>query len=67
MLAAAQALDYATHSPGRGARVARRLVREVVPHWDSDRILYRDLEKVRHLLLSGTVTRKVEKEAGLLV
>ncbi|WP_027366110.1 histidine ammonia-lyase [Desulfotruncus alcoholivorax] len=67
MLAAAQALDFARHTIGKGAQVARRLVREVVPHWDEDRILYRDLHNVHDLLLTGMVNRKVEMEVGLLV
>lgn len=67
LLAASQAMDYMSHNPGKGARTAQRLVREVVPHWDSDRILYRDLEKVRDLLLSRSITVKVEQEVGLLI
>jgi len=66
MLAAAQALDFASHSVGRGTRVAHRLVREVVPHWDEDRVLYKDLHRVHDLLLAGSVNRKVEMEVGML-
>ncbi|MCG8403455.1 MAG: histidine ammonia-lyase [Firmicutes bacterium] len=67
LLAASQALDFVTHSVGKGARVAHRLVRETVPHWNEDRVLYRDLHRVHRLLLSGSVTRKVEMEVGGLV
>ncbi len=67
MLAASQALDFASHTVGKGARMAHRCVRGVVPHWDNDRILYSDLNAVRDLLLSGSVTRKVEMEVGALI
>jgi len=64
MLAAAQALDFVGHTPGRAVRTVHRLVREVVPHWDDDRVLHRDLERV-HGALKGII-RKVEKETGPL-
>lgn len=66
MLAAAQALDFTSHTLGKGSRAAFRLIREVVPHWESDRILYRDLEKVHDLLLSGRIIEGVERETGPL-
>lgn len=66
MLAAAQALDFTSHVIGKGSRAASRVIREVVPHWDGDRILYRDLEKVHGLLLDGRIIDEVEKETGEL-
>ncbi|MGQ9558716.1 MAG: histidine ammonia-lyase [Desulfurispora sp.] len=65
-LAAAQALDYVQHTPGLGSRIAHALVREVVPHWEGDRILYQDLHRVHALLQSGGLVERVEQEIGPL-
>jgi histidine ammonia-lyase len=59
MLAAAQALDFATHGLGKGSRAALKAVREVAPHWNEDRILYQDLNRVHDLLQSGEITERV--------
>lgn len=67
LLAAAQALDFASHNLGVGARITHQLVREVVPHWDDDRILHRDLNRVHELLLTGVITSKVEEKLDSLV
>ncbi|NHM26497.1 histidine ammonia-lyase [Desulfofundulus sp. TPOSR] len=67
MLAASQALDFVSHTLGAGSRIVHRLIREVVPHWHGDRILYRDLHRVRDLLLSGLITERVEQETGPLI
>jgi len=67
LLAAAQGLDFISHTPGRAIRKAYRLVREAVPHWDEDRVLYRDLHRVHELVVSGAVARQVERETGPLV
>jgi histidine ammonia-lyase len=67
MLAAAQALDFTSHQLGQAALLALKMVRSEVPHWDEDRVLYRDLDKVHMLVLGGTVTNQVEQEVGLLI
>lgn len=67
MLAAAQALDFVPHQLGKGAMTAYRLIRKTVPHWREDRILYKDLQKVRDLVMSGIITEEVEKECGPLL
>ncbi len=59
MLAAAQALDFVTHELGRGSRAALQTVREVVPHWNEDRVLYQDLNQVHDLLQSGAINERV--------
>lgn len=66
LLAAAQALDFAKHAIGKGSAAALRLIRQEVPHWERDRVLYRDLERVHDLLLSGRIIEEVEKETGPL-
>jgi histidine ammonia-lyase len=66
MMAAAQALDFVSHNLGAGVRAAHRLIREAVPHWDGDRILYRDLHRVHDLLAGGLITEMVEQEVGPL-
>ncbi|HZK18789.1 MAG TPA: histidine ammonia-lyase [Clostridia bacterium] len=67
MLAAAQAMDFVHHKWGRGAATAHSLVRKTVPHWNEDRILYKDLQKVRDLVVSGIINEEVEKECGVLI
>jgi histidine ammonia-lyase len=64
ILAAAQALDFAGHSLGKGSRAALQVVREVVPHWSEDRVLYQDLNRVHELLQSGAIAGAVRHAAG---
>jgi histidine ammonia-lyase len=67
ILAAAQALDFATHSLGKGSRAALQAVREVAPHWNEDRVLYQDLNRVHDLLQSGVINERVSAATGLLL
>jgi histidine ammonia-lyase len=66
LLAAAQALDFATHNLGKGSRAALQAVREAVPHWNEDRVLYQDLNRVHDLLQSGVINERVSAASGLL-
>ena len=66
MLCAAQGIDFWEHRPGAGTRIAHALIRESVPHLDDDRVLYRDIETIRDLVISGSLVEAVEQEVGPL-
>lgn len=67
LLCAAQALDLFTNlRPGKGTLAAYRLIRENIPHMESDRVLSRDIETLYNLVHSGEVVAAVEKETGRL-
>lgn len=67
ILAACQGMDFAEHSPGKGTAIAHRLVREAVPHWKEDRVLYRDIGKVYELVAGGQLLDEVENAIGDLL
>jgi histidine ammonia-lyase len=67
LLAGAQGVDFRPHKPGQATRVTLQLVRDIVPHWDEDRVLYQDLNRVHELVVSGAVTARVEQEVGALL
>lgn len=66
LMAGAQALDFRTHTPGRGVDAARRAVRRVVAHLDEDRPLYRDHDAMAALVRDNAVLRAVEEAVGPL-
>jgi histidine ammonia-lyase len=67
ILAACQGIDFIKHDLARGTKAAFSKVRERVPHWDADRVLYEDLESIHEILADGTVVETVEKEIGCLL
>ena len=67
LLAAARGMHFAAHRPGRGTAAAYRLLCEVLPRNNDDRILYRDLQAVYDLLKSGRIVQKVEEAIGELL
>ncbi len=64
LLSAAQGLEYHDIEPGKGVKAAYELVREEVPPLEKDRELSPDIEKVRRLVTSRKLVRKVEREIG---
>jgi histidine ammonia-lyase len=67
VLNATQALDFhAPLVPGPGVGAAVRVVRQVVPPLDSDRIMTGDLAAVRELLVDGSLREAVEAAVGEL-
>lgn len=68
MLCAAQGIDFhlKDFTPGQGTQAAHRSIRQHVPFWDEDRILYRDIEKVHHLVVHGDIVREVENVIGVI-
>ena len=65
-MAAAQALDFRTFTPGRGTRKAREIIRKHVDHLEVDRPLYPDHNAMKALVRSGEILEAVEKEIGAL-
>lgn len=66
MLCAAQGIDFQEFSPGSGTQLAHNCIRQIVQKLEQDRILYPDIEKVKQLIVDGTIVREVEVELGEL-
>ena len=65
LMCAAQALEFKKPLiPGRGSKAAYDAVRGIVPSLDSDRVLYKDLEKIERII--PMVIDKVEQSVGRL-
>lgn len=67
LLAGAQGVDFKDPSKlGVGTRIAYDLVRNLVPHLDDDREMYKDMNLVYNLILGHDITKAVEAKVGLL-
>jgi len=67
LLCGAQAMDLFTNmKPGQGTCAAYRVIREVVPHLEKDRALYKDIDIMVNLVRSGKIVEAVEKVVGEL-
>ncbi len=65
-MAAAQALDFREHIPGKGVAKAKEVIRKQVEFLDIDRPLYADHNKMKALVKSCEILEDVEKEIGSL-
>jgi histidine ammonia-lyase len=65
-MAAAQALDFRTHTPGHGVAIARETIRKHVAHLDEDRPLYPDHMAMMELVRRGEILEAVERAIGSL-
>src|SRR5450759_898966 len=65
-MAAAQALDFRTFTPGKGTQKAREVIRKHVAQLEEDRPLYPDHNAMKALVRSGAILEAVEKEIGAL-
>src|SRR5512139_3577035 len=65
-MAAAQALDFRTFTPGRGTVKAREVIRRHVAHLDVDRPLFDDHNAMKALVKSGEILEEVERSVGPL-
>jgi histidine ammonia-lyase len=65
-MAAAQALDFREHSPGKGVQKAKEVIRKYVEFLDIDRPLYNDHNSMKKLVKSCEILEEVEKEVGSL-
>ncbi len=67
LLCAAQALDLFTNlKPGRGNRAAYDVIRRMIDHLETDRILAEDIVRMRNLMKSGELLGAVEAAVGKL-
>jgi histidine ammonia-lyase len=67
LLCAAQALDLFTNlKPGEGTLEAYRVIRQEIPHLETDRILAADIATMKALIRSGKILTAVEKKVGKL-
>jgi len=64
LMAAAQALDFRTFTPGKGTEKAREIIRRHVAHLDVDRPLFNDHNAMKALVQSGELPGEVEAEIG---
>jgi histidine ammonia-lyase len=61
-MCAAQALDFrAPIEPGRGVKIAHRVIRDSIPHAEEDRLFGEDIRHSLDLLRSKQIVRSVEK------
>ena len=65
-MAAAQALDFRTFTPGKGTAKAREVIRRHVAHLDVDRPLFDDHNAMKALVKSGEILEEVERSVGPL-
>lgn len=65
-MAAAQALDFREHVPGKGVAKAKEVIRKHVEFLDVDRPLYEDHNKMKALVKSCEILEEVEKTVGSL-
>jgi histidine ammonia-lyase len=66
LMAAAQALDFRTFTPGKGVLAARDVIRKYIDHLDEDRPLYVDHNTMKKLVKSCEILEEVEKTVGEL-
>jgi histidine ammonia-lyase len=66
LMAAAQALDFRTFTPGRGSSAARDAIRTHVAHLHMDRPLFDDHNAMKALVKSGEILEAVEHATGSL-
>ena len=63
MLAATQGIDFQQPlDPGKGTKAAWSFIRKHIAHWEEDRIMYIDIEKMAELIRSEEILRVIEKE-----
>ena len=65
-MAAAQALDFREHKPGKGVAKAKEVIRRHVEFLDIDRPLYNDHNAMKKLVQLCEILEEVEKEVGSL-
>ncbi len=67
LLCGAQAMDLFTNmKPGEGSMAAYQVIRDSIPHLDTDRVLSKDIATMIQLIRSGKILEAVERNAGNL-
>ncbi|NOY59457.1 MAG: histidine ammonia-lyase [Calditrichaeota bacterium] len=67
LLAGCQAMDFRQDlAPGKGTGPAYRVIRENIPTMQKDRLLQKDIEKIKELVRKGAIEKAVEDSIGSL-
>ncbi|HEX7041940.1 MAG TPA: histidine ammonia-lyase [Patescibacteria group bacterium] len=67
LMLGAQALDFKKgKKPGKGILAAYNLIRSKVPYLKKDKVIYKDLEKIKEMVRDGSLLKAVEKAVGPL-
>lgn len=64
LMCGAQALEYVEERPGKGAEIARNIIRRYVEKLKEDRPPYRDIEKICDIIRREEITEEIEKKIG---
>ncbi|MGL5655795.1 MAG: histidine ammonia-lyase [Fusobacteriaceae bacterium] len=68
ILAACQAIDLRKVDVlGKGTKIAYDIIREQITHYDKDRVMYLDINKVEEIIMTNIIANKVEKEIGKII
>ncbi len=68
ILAACQAIDLRKVDVlGKGTKIAYDIIREQITHYDKDRVMYLDINKVEEIIMTNVIADKVEKEIGKII
>ncbi len=63
MLSATQGIDFQQPlNAGKGTKAAWKYIRKHIPHWEEDRIMYKDIEKMAEIIRNEDILRELEKE-----
>ena len=65
-MAAAQALDFREYKVGKGVSEAKKVIRKHIDFLDEDRPLYPDHTKMKEIVKSCEILKRVEKVVGQL-
>lgn len=67
LLSGCQAMDFRQDlAPGKGTGPAYRVIRENIPTMQKDRLLQKDIEKIKGLIRKGVIVKAVEDSIGSL-
>lgn len=67
LLAGCQAMDFRKNlKPGKGTGPAYEIIRKFIPPVQKDRLLQKDIEKIKNLVYSNIIVDTVEKHIGPL-
>ena len=67
LICATQAVEFRRPlKSGKGTNAAFKTIRSIIPFWDKDRPLFKDIQKIRELINGSDLIEEVEKAVGKL-
>lgn len=66
MISAVQALNFRKGKLGRGTQLAYNVIKDIFPGINKDENLTPYVEKIKEIVIDGSITKEVEKEIGEL-